>query len=86
MVEDTLERAWFDSKDFLRLYCDNKTIINIAHNPIQHYQTKYDEIDQHFIQEKLLASIIYIMTKGVSSNVLHVALCKLGIQDIYALV
>ena len=37
----------------IRLYCDNKTSINIAHNPMQHDRTKHVEIDSHFINEKL---------------------------------
>lgn len=31
----------------MRLYCDNKAAINIAHNPIQHDRTKNIEIDTH---------------------------------------
>jgi hypothetical protein len=30
----------------MRLYCDNKAAINIAHSPIQHDQTKHIEIDR----------------------------------------
>jgi hypothetical protein len=45
MVEDTLKRAWFDSKDSMRLYCDFNLAINIAHNPIQHYRSKRVEIN-----------------------------------------
>ena len=32
----------------LRLYCDNKAAISIAHNPIQYDRTKYVEIDGLF--------------------------------------
>ena len=42
----------------MKLYCDNKTTISIAHNPVQHDQTKHIEIDKHFIKEKLEAEII----------------------------
>ena len=35
------------------LVCDNKSAINIAHNPVQHDRTKHVEIDRHFIKEKL---------------------------------
>ena len=35
------------------LMCDNKSTIRIAHNPVQHDQTKHAEIDRHFIKEKL---------------------------------
>lgn len=37
----------------MKLYCDDKFVINIAYNPIQHDHTKYVEIDRHFIKEKL---------------------------------
>lgn len=36
----------------MRLYCDNKFAIGIAHNPVQHDRTKYIEVDCHFIREK----------------------------------
>jgi hypothetical protein len=91
-----LKELGFDSKDFMRLYCNNKATINIVHNPAQHNGTKHVEIDRHFIKEKLRVSIICtlyvktreqladILTNGVSNNVLHSTLCKLGMQDIYA--
>jgi len=37
----------------LQLYCDNKSIMSIVHNPGQHYMTKYIEIDTHFIKDNL---------------------------------
>ena len=37
----------------MRLYCDSKSAINIAHNPMQHNRTKHIEVDRHFIKEKL---------------------------------
>jgi hypothetical protein len=39
-----LELGLFEDKPIM-LYCDNKTAINIANNPIQHDRTKYVEID-----------------------------------------
>jgi hypothetical protein len=36
----------------LKLWCDNKSAINIANNPVQHDRTKHVEIDC-FIKEKL---------------------------------
>ena len=40
------------------LYCDNKSAISIAHNPVQHDRTKHIEIDRHFIKEKLDSGLI----------------------------
>ena len=37
----------------LKLYCNNKSTTNIAHNPMQHDQIKNEEVDKHFIKEKL---------------------------------
>ena len=42
----------------MKLYYDNKVAINIAHNPVQHYETKHEEIDRYFIKEKLETSVI----------------------------
>ena len=51
----------------MKLYCDNKSAINIAHNPVQHDRTKHIEIDRHFIKEKLESGLIcipYVNTKN----------------------
>jgi len=37
----------------MKLYCDNKAAISIAHNPVQHDRTKHVEVDRHFIKEKI---------------------------------
>ncbi|XP_024030615.1 uncharacterized protein LOC112094295 [Morus notabilis] len=47
---DDLRVKW---EEPMKFYCDNKSAINIAHNPIQHDRTKHIEIDRHFIKEKL---------------------------------
>lgn len=35
------------------LYCDNKVVIRIAHNPIQYDGAKHVEIDQYFKKKKI---------------------------------
>jgi len=50
----------------MKLYCDNKSAISIAHNPVQHDRTKHIEVDRHFIKEKLDSGLIctpYISTQ-----------------------
>ena len=84
----------FKPNETMSLYCDNRTAIAIAHNPVQHDRTKHLEIDRHFIKEKLEARIIipivrsklqlaYVLTKEVSRRVFNESLFKLGMCDIY---
>ncbi|KAL1073367.1 hypothetical protein V6Z11_D11G216200 [Gossypium hirsutum] len=42
----------------MKLFCDNKASINIAHNPVHHHRMKHVEIDQHFIKEKIDGEVI----------------------------
>lgn len=79
----------------IRLYCDNKSAINIAHNPVQHDRTKHVEVDRHFIKEKLDSGLIctpYVQTSGQLADILTKALSnptfrhmldKLGMIDLY---
>ena len=80
----------------MKLYCDNKSAISIAHNPVQHDRTKHIEIDRHFIKEKLdngLICTLYVpighqlanvLPKGLCNNVFHKYISKLGIEDLYS--
>ena len=69
----------------MRLYCDYKLVINIAHNPIQHDRTKHVEVDKHFIEEKLDNDLIYtpyVSTGGQLTNVLAKGLANTQFQEI----
>lgn len=80
----------------LKLYCDNKSAINIAHNPVHHDRTKHVEIDRHFIKEKIEGKelcVVYIpskqqqadiLTKGLSKESFNELVCKLGMSNLYA--
>ena len=82
--------------DSMRLYCDNKAAISIAHNSVQHDRAKHVEIDRHFIKEKLSSGEIYIpfeksdeqladiLTKALGNRPHHYYLSKLGMRDIFA--
>ena len=80
----------------MRLYCDNKSAINIAHNPIQHDRTKHNEVARHFIKEKLDNGLICtpflstkrqladVLTKGLSTATFQTIVGKLGMKNIHS--
>lgn len=79
----------------LNVWCDNKSAICIANNPVQHDRTKHVEIDRFFIKEKLDARIIQIgyvstgrqiadcLTKGLGAKECKLACDKMEMIDIY---
>lgn len=42
----------------MKLFCDDKLIISIAHSLVQQDMTKHIEIDRYFIKEKLDSALI----------------------------
>jgi len=46
--------------ELMNLYCDNKSVISIAHNPVQHDRMKHVEMDKYFIKEKIDSGLITI--------------------------
>ncbi|KAM3407194.1 hypothetical protein ACQJBY_000937 [Aegilops geniculata] len=94
-VRNLLSELKVIRKDPLRLWCDNKSAISIANNPVQHDRTKHVEIDRFFIKEKLDDGIIRIsyvssreqvadcLTKGLSVKECNSACDKMGMIDIY---
>ena len=80
----------------MKHYYDNKSVINIAHNPIQHDRTKHIEVKRHFIKEKLEERVVCmsyvpskhqlvdILTKGLNSSIFHDLVFKMGMEDIYS--
>ena len=82
-------------KETMRLYCDNKAAISIAHNPVQHDRTKHIAMDKHFIKEKIESGQIcipYVTSRKQLANVLTKGLprpnfiscvSKLGMIDIF---
>ena len=81
----------------MKLYCDTKSAISIAHNPMQHDRTKHIEVDRHFIKEKLDSGLICtpyvssqenladILTKGLMNNKnFESIVSKLGMENTYS--
>ena len=79
----------------IKLWCDNRSAINIANNPIQHDITKHVEIDRFFIKERLddgTLKLSYIasgeqvadcLTKGLCVKECMLSCNKMGMIDIY---
>jgi len=57
-IRSLLKDIGYEQKDAMKLYCDNKSAIEIANNPIQHDRIKHVKIDRHFIKEKIEDGII----------------------------
>ncbi|XP_049936458.1 retrovirus-related Pol polyprotein from transposon RE1 isoform X4 [Nymphaea colorata] len=80
----------------MRMYCDNKSVINLANNPVLHDRTKHVEIDRHFIRERIDAKELMlpymksedqtadILTKALSVTPFERNVSKLGMFDMYA--
>ena len=93
IILEDLKIKW---EEPMRLYCDNKSAINIAHNPVQHDRTKHIEIDRHFIKEKLDNKLICtpyvstkeqladVFTKGLNGHNFSTIISKLGMDNIYS--
>lgn len=79
----------------MKVFCDNKVAISVAHNPIFHDRTKHVEVDKHFIKEKLdnglicmpyiptIEQIANILTKGLQKKQFENLINKLTMEDVF---
>ena len=79
----------------MKFWCDNKSAINIANNPVQHDRTKHVEIDRFFIRERIddgtlclgfvtsKEEITDCLTKGLSVRGCESSCDKMGMIDVY---
>lgn len=91
-----LEELQATAKLPLKIYSDNKTAINISHNPVHHDRTNHVEVDRHFIKEKIEEGVICmsyaptteqvvdILTKGLLIPLFEKLIDKLGMFKWYS--
>lgn len=94
-IKQLLEELKTTSPLPMKVFCDNKAAIAIAHNPVLHDRTKHVEVDKHFIKEKLENGLIImpyiptskqvadILTKGLPKEQFNSLVSKLAMNDIF---
>ena len=78
-IRRLLEDLKIPSTSPMKMHCDNKATIAIAHNPVLHDITKHMEVDKHFIKETIEKGLIcmsYIQTAEQIADVLIKGLYK----------
>ena len=65
----------------LRVWCDNKSAISIANNPVQHDRMKHVEIDRFFIKEKIDSGMIELNHVNSSGQVADCLTKVLGVKE-----
>jgi hypothetical protein len=79
----------------MKFFCDNKSAIDIAHDPVQHDRTKHIEVDRYLIKKKLDNGLICtpfvptsdqladVFINGLSAAAFQRLICKFGMDDIH---
>ncbi|KAL8100716.1 hypothetical protein AgCh_032828 [Apium graveolens] len=92
-IVSLLTEMQFSDLTPIQLFCDNKSALHIASNPVFHERTKHIEIDCHLVRQKLQTGLIAtqhvasvnqpadVFTKALASSQLHYLLSKLGVCD-----
>ncbi|XP_019057758.1 PREDICTED: uncharacterized protein LOC109116562 [Tarenaya hassleriana] len=95
-VSGLLRELGVDFQEPVTLFCDSKSAIHIANNPVYHERTKHIEIDCHFVREHLKSGflkplhvdsrrqIANIFTKPLAGDHLRNLLSKMGIANLHS--
>lgn len=86
-IKRVLEELRLNVETPVRLFCDNKSAISIANNPVQHDRTKHIFIDRNFIKDVVRdsrATNNRFLTKGYFRPKFESFINKLGMININA--
>ncbi|XP_060964985.1 retrovirus-related Pol polyprotein from transposon RE2 [Cannabis sativa] len=78
-IKRLLEELKSSQSSPMKLYCDNKAAIAIAHNPVLHDRTKHVEVDKHFTKEKIESGQVcmpYVSSEDQVADIFTKGLCK----------
>nr|AAP54332.2 retrotransposon protein, putative, unclassified [Oryza sativa Japonica Group] len=94
-LKNLLAELKLSTSTSMKLWCDNKSAINIANNPVQHDRTKHVEIDRFFIKERMDEGTLNLgfvnsgeqvvdsLTKALGARECTSSCSKMGMIDIY---
>ena len=95
-IQGILHELQIPCEEPIRLFCDNRSAISIALDPVYHDRIKHVNIDRFYIKEKLDAKILEtsyvssteqcagIFTKGLPSKAFSKLISKLGMKNIHS--
>ena len=95
-VQGILQDLRIHYEEPIRVLCDNRSAISIAHDPVYHDQIRHVNIDHYYIKEKLDEKILEtshvnsteqcadIFTKGLPTKTFSILISKLRMKNIHS--